>query len=82
MSPPHAGHWSGNSSLTRAMSFAHAIRAVSWERGFASVPPQSPAACPASACPLVTASRCLPTFPTASAVTAGRSGWFGANTPW
>jgi hypothetical protein len=27
------------------------------------------------------ASRCLPIFPMATAVTAGRSGWFGANTP-
>ena len=34
MSPPHAGHSGGNSSPTRAMSFAHAIRDVSWERGF------------------------------------------------
>jgi hypothetical protein len=32
---PHAGHSSGNSSRTRAMSFAHAIREVSCERGFA-----------------------------------------------
>ncbi len=34
MSPPHAGHRSGNSSPTRAISFAHAIRDVSCERGF------------------------------------------------
>ena len=34
MSPPHAGHSGGNSSPTRAMSFAHAIRDVSCERGF------------------------------------------------
>jgi hypothetical protein len=34
MSPPHAGHSSGNSSPTRAISFAHAIREVSCERGF------------------------------------------------
>ena len=33
MSPPHPGHSSGNSSPTRAMSFAHAIREVSWEGG-------------------------------------------------
>ena len=33
MSPPHAGHSSGNSSPTRAMSFAHAIREVSCDRG-------------------------------------------------
>ena len=30
MSPPHPGHSSGNSSPTRAMSLAHAIREVSW----------------------------------------------------
>ena len=34
MSPPHAGQGSGNSSPTRAMSLAHAIRDVSCERGF------------------------------------------------
>ena len=35
MSPPHPGHSSGNSSPTRAISFAHAARNVSCERGFA-----------------------------------------------
>ena len=35
MSPPHAGHSSGNSSPTRAISFAHAIREVSCDPGFA-----------------------------------------------
>ena len=34
MSPPHPGHSSGNSSPTRAISFAQAIREVSCERGF------------------------------------------------
>jgi hypothetical protein len=34
MSPPHAGHSSGNSSPTRARSLAQAIREVSCERGF------------------------------------------------
>jgi len=34
MSPPQFGHSSGNSSPTRAMSLAHAIREVSCERGF------------------------------------------------
>jgi hypothetical protein len=34
MSPPHPGHCSGNSSLTRAISLAHAIRDVSCDRGF------------------------------------------------
>ena len=32
MWPPHAGHSSGNSSPTRARSFAQAIREVSCER--------------------------------------------------
>ena len=32
MSPPHAGHSSGNSSPTRAISLAQAIREVSCER--------------------------------------------------
>jgi len=34
MSPPPAGHAKGNSSPTRAISVAEAIRDVSWERGF------------------------------------------------
>ena len=34
MSPPQFGHSSGNSSPTRAMSFAKVIREVSCERGF------------------------------------------------
>jgi hypothetical protein len=34
MSPPQVGHASGNSSPTRAMSLAQAIREVSCERGF------------------------------------------------
>ena len=34
MSPPQLGHLNGNSSPTRAMSLAHAIREVSCERGF------------------------------------------------
>jgi hypothetical protein len=44
MSPPHAGHSRGNASPTRAISFAHAIRDVSWERGFwfASQQPSEP----------------------------------------
>jgi hypothetical protein len=33
MSPPHPGHATGNSSPTRAISFAHAIREVLWEGG-------------------------------------------------
>ena len=33
MLPLHPGHSSGNSSPTRAMSLAHAIREVSWEGG-------------------------------------------------
>ena len=42
MSPPQFGHSSGNSSPTRAMSFAQAIREVSCERGFAVVSQQTP----------------------------------------
>ena len=38
MPPTPLGHRSGNSSPRRAISFAHAIRDVSWERGF---PPES-----------------------------------------
>ena len=52
------------------MSWAHAIREVSWKRCFACVPQQSSALCQAAACPSVAASCCLPTFPTASAVNA------------
>ena len=81
MSPPHAGHSSGNFSPTRAISLAQAIREVSCERGFWFASPQPPVACSSLACPPVVASRCFPTFPTARAVTAGRSGWFGAKTP-
>ena len=40
MSPPRAGHRSGNSSPTRDISFAQAIREVSCERGFAIVSQQ------------------------------------------
>jgi hypothetical protein len=77
MSPPHPGHASGNSSPTRAMSSAHAIREVSWERGLSlesQAPVASPpAACPPTACPPVAASHNLPLVPMASAVTAGLS---------
>jgi hypothetical protein len=51
MSPPHPGHSSGNSSPTRAMSLAHAIREVSWEGGLSHEPPQSAVASPRAACP-------------------------------
>jgi len=68
MSPPHPGHAKGNSSPTRAISFAHAIREVSWEGSLSHEPQQSPVASPPAACPLtacrpVAASRRLPTFP-------------------
>ena len=46
MSPPHAGHSSGNFSPTRAISFAQAIRDVSCERGLSTQPQQPVAACP------------------------------------
>ena len=86
MSPPQLGHASGNSSPTRASSFAQAIRDVSWWQGISSKPPAGPqqplptvAETPAHS--PVFASRCVPMFPMASAVTACRRGWFGANTP-
>jgi hypothetical protein len=78
MSPPHPGHAKGNSSPTRAMSFAHAIREVSWEGGLSHESQQSAvasphAACPPTAWPSVAASHRLPTFPIARAVTADLS---------
>ena len=73
MSPPQFGHAKGNSSPTRAMSFAQAIREVSCERGFSRVSQQPPVACPPPPCPPVTASRCLPMLPMARAVTADLS---------
>ena len=78
MSPPHPGHSSGNSSPTRAMSLAQAIREVSWVGGLSHEPQQSPvasppAACPPTACRPVAASRRLPTFLMARAVTADLS---------
>ena len=51
MSPPHAGHSSRNSSSTRSMSLAQAIREVSWKRGLSAESRQPPAACPPSARP-------------------------------
>ena len=63
MSPPHAGHSSGNFSPTRAISLAQAIREVSWERGFWFASPQPPVAWSSLACPPVVASRCFPTLP-------------------
>ena len=69
ISPPQFGHASGNASPTRASSFAQAIREVSWEHAFSAV-----------LSVLAVASRCSLTFPIAMAVTAGRNGWFGANT--
>ena len=63
MSPPHAGHSSGNFSPTRAISLAQAIREVSCERGFWFASPQPPVACSSLACPPVVASRCFSTLP-------------------
>jgi len=65
ISPPQLDHRSGNSSPTRAMSFAHTIRDVSCERSFSPESQQSPAACE---------SLCFPMFPIANAVTVRRSG--------
>ncbi len=62
MSPPHPGHSSGNSSPTRAISFAQAILEASCERGFSRELQQPSAACPSPACPPVAALLCLPTF--------------------
>jgi hypothetical protein len=75
-------HASGNSSPTRASSFAQAIRDVSWWHDFPSTVPAEPqqplpAASETPSCSPFFASRCLPIFPTAAAVTAGRRGWFG-----
>jgi len=82
MSPPEFGHASGNSPRTRAISSAQAIREVSCERGFARVPQQSSASRPYSSCALFAASRCLPTFPTASPATArGRLARMPRNRP-
>ena len=77
ISPPQLGHVSGNSSPTRASSFAQAIRDVSWWQGFVSMVPAEPqqplpAASETPSCSTAFASRCLPIFPTASAVTACR----------
>jgi hypothetical protein len=92
MSPPHAGHASGNSSPTRARSFAQAIREVSCE-GLAPAAQQS-VPVPVSPCfPAFSYSRVQPgtgtcscgtrasPLPTASGVTARLSLWFGGNTP-
>ncbi len=57
MSPPHSGHSSGNSSPTRAISFAHVILEVSCEWGLAPEWQQSPVARSSPACPPVAASR-------------------------
>ena len=86
MSPPHAGHSSGNSSATRARSFAQAIRDVSCE-GLAPAAQQSvpvPVSLPFSLQPGTGTCSCgtrASPLPPASAVTAFRSLWFGANTP-
>jgi len=66
MSPPHAGHSSGNSSPTRARIFAQAIREVSCEWGFRFASPQPSVGCPPAACPPATGPRGLPMFPPAS----------------
>jgi mRNA interferase HigB len=55
MSPPQLGQSSGNSSPTRAISFAQAIRDESYDRGFACGVLQPSAACPPTACPSVVA---------------------------
>ena len=49
MSPPQLGHSRGNSSPTRFISFAHAIREVSCERGFWFTLQEPCVACPRAA---------------------------------
>jgi hypothetical protein len=78
MSPPHPRARKRKLLAHRGMSLAHAIREVSWEGRLSHEshpwPLASPsAACPPTACPPVAASRGLPTFPMASAVTADLS---------
>ena len=86
ISPPQLGHASGNSSPTRASSFAQAIRDVSWWQGISSKPPAEPQQ------PLPDRSRDTGTFagirfPLRADVPDGKrrdglpQGWFGANTP-
>jgi len=84
--PPHLGHVSGNASPTRASCFAQAIRDVSWWQGFPSMVPAEPqqplpAAAETRSCSPSFSSRYSLIFPMATAVTACRRGWFGANTP-
>ena len=77
MSPPQAGHSSGNASAIRASSFAHAMRDVSWDRFSVSVsaPPAGWLSGPAGPGLHVPGPTDLPAFPIASAVTSGRRGW-------
>ena len=76
MSPPQAGHISGNASAIRASSFAHAMRDVSWDRFSVSVSAQPAGWLSGPAGPglLVPGATDLPAFPIASAVTSGRRG--------
>jgi len=55
------------------MSLAQAIREASWERGLSHESQRSPLVSPPAACPPAAASRRLPTFPIARAVTADLS---------
>jgi hypothetical protein len=84
MSPPHPGHSSGNSSPARVISFARASRGGASERGFALESQQPSAACaPPVACPPGVISPGVPDGAFfANAVTAVRSLWFHAHTPW
>jgi hypothetical protein len=65
ISPPQFGHSSGHSSPARAISFAHAIREVSCEQGFAVAAQDASVAYPSPPCPPVAASCRLPTLPLA-----------------
>jgi len=77
MSPPQAGHSSGNASAIRASSFAHAMRDVSWDRFSVSVSAQPAGWLSGPAGPglHVPGPTDLPAFPIASVVTSGRRGW-------
>ena len=75
---PRARRWKRLSPIL-AISFAQAIHEVSCGWGLSEVAP-FPRPSPGRRGKEDVASRCLPTFPIAIAVTAGRGEWFGAQT--
>ena len=80
MSPPHAGHASGNASAIRASRLSHASREVSWERVDAIAAAFRSALCADGAVeapsprPSPGGRGGFPALPIARAVTAARSG--------